>query len=114
MNSWLEGESGDVHYAVTHYWPNLDDEVLPKGALSSLLASARIQCEAYAPAMPGGADVPDNYRHAQVLQARALYRSGTAGSGDNMGGDGLTVTVFPMDWTVKRLLRPQRGSLWAK
>jgi len=45
---------------------------------------------------------------AQVLQARALYRSALAGSGDAIGADGLSVTVFPMDWTVKNLLRPRR------
>jgi len=72
-----------------------------------LLAAARTQCEAFAPALEEGEDVPENYRLAQALQARALYRSGIAGSGDQIGPDGLTVTVFPMDWTVKRLLRPE-------
>lgn len=89
------------------YWPGAtslsDDELAP------LLASAQIQCEAYAPALDDAVMVPDNYRHGQALQARALYRSGIAGSGDQIGMDGMAVTVFPMDWTVKALLRPRRG-----
>jgi len=52
--------------------------------------------------------VPDTYVLAQIMQARALYRSMLAGSGDAIGADGLSVTVFPMDWTVKNLLRPRR------
>lgn len=105
MTDWFtEDDLEDVR----HYWPGVD-EVFPDG-LGVLLASARIQCEAYAPALAEGAGVPDNYRHAQTLQARALWRAGEARTADNMGGaEGMTVTVFPMDWTVKRLLRPQRG-----
>ena len=53
--------------------------------------------------------VPARLALAQKLQARALLRSSSAGSGDQMGMDGLSVTVFPMDWTVKNLLRPKRG-----
>lgn len=53
------------------------------------------------------APVPDRLVLAQVMQARALYRSALAGSGDGIGADGLSVTVFPMDWTVKNLLRPR-------
>ncbi|MEV7972862.1 hypothetical protein [Cellulomonas sp. NPDC089187] len=52
--------------------------------------------------------VLDRHKLAQIMQARALYRSLAAGSGDQLGGeDG--VTVFPMDWTVKNLLRPKRA-----
>lgn len=57
--------------------------------------------------------IPDRYVLAQVMQARALYRSALAGSGDAIGADGMQVTVFPMDWTVKNLLRPRQvGRFW--
>src|SRR5665647_1942450 len=52
--------------------------------------------------------VPGRFVLAQIMQARALYRSALAGSGDAIGADGLSVTIFPMDWTVKNLLRPKR------
>ena len=94
------------------YWPSVDE--LDDEALAPLLASAATQCEAYAPAQPVGTPVPRTWQHAQALQARALYRSGIAGSQDQIGGDGMSVTVFPMDWTVKRLLRPQRGTVWVR
>ena len=89
------------------YWPTCDVNL--DTALATLLTSARIQCEAFAPALAADAVIPENYRLAQAMQARALYRSTTVGSGDQFGADGLTVTVFPMDWTVKNLLRPRRG-----
>lgn len=70
---------------------------------------ARIQCERFAPALAPDAIVPENYVAAQILQTRALVRSGIAGSGDQSNDYGETVTLFPMDWTVKNLLRPKRG-----
>ncbi len=81
--------------------------------LGALLAAARTQCEALAPVIADGEAVPDAYRLAQAMQARALWRAQRAGSGDAIGADGLSVTVFPMDWTVKALLRP-RGRLFTR
>lgn len=87
------------------YWPEcpLDDP-----ALDALLASAQAQCAAFAPRLRAGAEVPEHYRLALVMQAHALYRSTIAGPGDQIGPDGITVTVWPMDRTVKALLRPNR------
>jgi hypothetical protein len=113
--AWLT--AGDLP-TVREYWPTVD-EVDP-AELVHLLASAQVQCEDFAPtltttttALDGTvttttAEPPVNYLKAQAFQARALYRSSIAGSGDQIGGDGFTVTVFPMDWTVKALLRPRR------
>ncbi len=107
------------------YWPTCELDDL---ALAALLISAQQQCEVYAPAVahagsvagaavtetgddgvPIDALVPESWRQAHALQARALHRSAISGAGDQIGGDGLTVTVFPMDWTVKALLRPRSG-----
>lgn len=111
---WLIGDQTDLAQ-VEQFWPTVA-EVDP-AALPSLLASARVQCEAFAPSLTTTledgstvtAEPPVNYLQAQALQARALYRAGVAGSGDTIGPDGLTVTVYPMDWTVKNLLRPRRA-----
>lgn len=103
-------------------WYDAPEDVLD---LERYLMAAYEQCRDYAPAptewltdvftdtftdvfgetMPV---VPVRYKLAQVMQARALYRSLLAGSGDAIGVDGLSVTVWPMDWTVKNLLRPKR------
>lgn len=77
------------------------------GYLYQLLEVARIQCVEFAPDFVGRA--PSNYAQAQLLQARALWASGNVSQGDQFGGEGLSVTVFPMDWTVKNLLRPTRA-----
>lgn len=87
-------------------WPGSLD--LSTEALEVYLQAAAAQCSEYAPAVADGEPVPSAYRLAQTLQARALSRAGTIGVADT---DGMldTVTVFPMDWTVKALLRPRVG-----
>ena len=91
---------------VRAYWRNVDD-AQPE-SLGNLLAAAREACEAFAPAGRLVEPIPESFRKAQALQAKALLRSELAGGNDGIGLDGLTVTVFPMDWTVKQLLRPRR------
>lgn len=77
--------------------------------LTSYLLSAYESCFAFAPALADGVEVPESWRLAQVMQARAQMRSLTAGRDDNMTADGLTVTVYPLDWNVRQLLRPKPG-----
>lgn len=87
-------------------WPGCLD--LADEALDLYLQAARTQCEAFAPPLEGQ-EVPAGYRLAQALQARALARAGVVGSGDSDGFGDQVVTLFPMDWTVKNLLRPKSG-----
>lgn len=88
-------------------WPGAAD--FTYGDLQTPLLVAAIQCERFAPAVPYNQPLPKNYLAAQILQTRALVRAGVVGDRDDAGGFGETVTVFPMDWTVKNLLRPRRG-----
>lgn len=103
MGVWVT-DPDDPRLAVL--WPGSEDlgedVVFP-------LAVARIQCEEFARTLAEGAPVPDNWVTAQIMQARALVRAGIVGSGDQIGEDGLVVSVYPMDRTVKALLRPRRG-----
>jgi hypothetical protein len=88
-------------------WPEslgIDDLLLEE-----LIETAREQCEAYAPALEPGEPVPSRYRTAQLMQIQGLWKSSTSGPGDSIGPEGLTITVFPMDRTVKNALRPKRG-----
>lgn len=96
-------------------WLTEDDEALVTGLWAdapydasvrhALIEAAQAQCEVFAGSVPS----PEaRHKMAVILQARALQRSTVAGSGDSMGGE-FTVTVFPMDWTVKALLRPATG-----
>ncbi|PRY70201.1 hypothetical protein B0I08_101329 [Glaciihabitans tibetensis] len=82
----------------------------PDDVLFILLESAKTQCLAFAPNLEAAAQwVPAHYKQAQLMQARALWQSTKANASDSINAEGFTVTVFPMDRTVKNLLRPKRG-----
>ena len=99
-------------------WLTVGDERLPDlwdgsadlsdAGLALVLAAAREQCEAYGPTQPDPDNVPARWVIAHALQARALTRAGFVGAADQGGGFGDQVTVYPMDWQVKNLLRPKR------
>lgn len=104
--SWYEPlDSGDFDEEtlneISGIWPGALD--ITDAALAVFLAAARVQCEAYAPPVD---IIPDNYRLAQAFQARALARAGYSGQDQDNFVD--MPTMFPMDWTVKRLLNPER------
>lgn len=88
-------------------WP--DARELPDVGLHALLESARRDVLAFAPALPASSPVPQAYRDGQLMQARNRHNAGaTAADGDG-GLDGFALTVRPLDWQVKQLLRPRRG-----
>ena len=87
-------------------WPGSRD-YLPED-LGFPLYVARIQVERFAPAL-FTQDVPEHYVAGQILQARNLIRAGVTGDQGGSGGYEQVVTAFPLDWTVKQLLRPRRG-----
>lgn len=75
--------------------------------LDELLAVAQHQVLEFAPALAEDAEIPDHYRLAQMLQARALWESQTArtsGDADMIGGD-QQVRVYPMSATIRSVLR---------
>lgn len=112
-DGWIT-DPADPRLAVL--WPGSEDYLDESGGstLGFPLYNAQIQCTEFAPALTEGQPVPENYVAAQVLQARALVRAGIVGDGDRGGIPGEGVVVFPMDWTVKNLLRPARARLHFK
>jgi len=108
---WVDTET------VADDWADAPED---EAVLTSYLRAAHSQCVEYLPPVPqaftgelmpnydGSGQDPYRLRLAQILQARALWNSTHAGGGDQFGPDGLRVTVFPMDWTVRNLLRPRR------
>jgi len=77
--------------------------------LYQLLSASRTQCIEYGPDLPvegGVIVVPTHYRLAQLMQARALWQSMRANADPSAEGD-FAVPTFPMDWTVRGLLRPR-------
>lgn len=89
-------------------WADSADEA---GDLDDALLAAHGQCVDFlnGRTVPRGPEEAARWRLAQVMQARALIRAQTTGANDTQGMDGMSVTVFPMDWTVKNLLRPKKG-----
>lgn len=100
ISNWLSLEHARAQ------WPDAPlDDVL----LYQILESAKTQILAYAPALAAGAVIPANYVQAQLMQARALYQSVIANQNDTVGVDGFAVRVFPLDFTIRALLRPKRA-----
>jgi hypothetical protein len=95
-------------------WPDAPvDEDDGDDLLTSLLAVAQDAVIAYAPAVETPlTDIPDGYRHAQLMQARNVWNSSKAKpSGDFDGGE-YGLSSFPLDWQVRQLIRPKRGKPW--
>lgn len=100
LSGWLSLEQARAQWA---------DAPLDDVFLYQILESAKVQCVEYAPAIAAGAVIPANYLQAQVMQARALYQSVIANQNDNIGVEGFTVRVFPLDFTIRALLRPKKA-----
>lgn len=104
------------------YWRDMPGD----DAVTQLyLEVATVSCLAYAPALdPEDTEpldpqdeesdlvqsIPAHYFLAIVTQARNLKNAGVAPvQGGDFDGSGYGVTVYPLDWSVKQMLRPERG-----
>lgn len=71
---------------------------------------ARQDVLAFAPALELGQRPPINYRRAQIMQARNLWNAGKVDAASGEVGEGTFVLrPFPLDWTIKQVLRPKRA-----
>lgn len=101
-------ELGDLLDAVRGDWADAPDD---DDTLADLLATARTECETYAPAEadpqhPGA----HACRVAQLLHARNIWNASLAAPSSGDFGEGsFQITVHPLDWAVTQRLRPQRG-----
>ena len=104
--SWVTPDDLDQNW-LTDLWPSAAQ--LEEASVEIYLASAQTQCvEFLGDRYSDGDPVPHPWRLAQLMQARALSRVADTDSGDQVGPEGIGVTIFPMDWQVKRLLVPER------
>ena len=82
-------------------------------AFTLMFTAAQQQCETYAKALVPNdddeIDVPENYRLALILQTRSLWQVAVTDPSGMIGADGFQVRLYPMDWNVKKLLRPGRA-----
>lgn len=74
-----------------------------------LLDIAKRAVIAYAPALPDGTRPPTSYARGQLMQARNVWNAGDVSATGETGMESFALTPHPLDWTIKQLLRPQRG-----
>lgn len=82
-------------------------------ALYALLEVAKDQCVEYAPALvetTPPAPIPVPWRQAQLMQARNVWNaSKTDPASGGIGSDDLIIRPYPMDQTIRYMLRPKRA-----
>lgn len=94
----------DLPYA-RQMWPDAPNVDV---TLQRYLDASHGQVSEYAPPLAEGVEVPENWRLAEVLQARELWTA-TRRDGDVIGfDDGSAVRVRPLSSTAKALIRPPR------
>lgn len=94
--------------AARNGWP--DAEALDDVTLWELLQVARHQVLEYARHIPDGDVIPLSYVRAQVMQSRNILnaaRVDAAAGGDGEGS--FMLRPYPLDWTIKQLVRPRAG-----
>lgn len=75
-----------------------------------LLELAKGQCIEYAPDLPAGAVVPLAWRQAQRMQARNIWNASKTDPASGGFGDGeFVLRPYPMDQTIRYMLRPKRA-----
>lgn len=77
--------------------------------LFQILETAKEQCIQYGPALAADAVIPQRYVQAQLMQSRAIYQSVLANQNEQIGIDAFAVRVFPLDFTIRAMLRPKRA-----
>lgn len=78
--------------------------------LFELLELAREDCLEYAPVLAEGAPIPLRYRAAQLQQAKNTWDNSKPTTSPGTEGELFAIKPFPLDWHVKNMLRPKRGT----
>jgi hypothetical protein len=102
---WVDPDTVEAH------WP--DSVLVDPDGMVSLLKVAHETCAAYAPAVPLLEDgtagpIPERYKVAQILQARAVWAMQRQSPGETFDGAGFSVAVYPLDARIRAMLRPKR------
>jgi hypothetical protein len=80
-------------------------------SLYTFLAGAREQIVEYGPELAAGVRVPLSWQQAQLMQARNCWNAAkTDPASGGIGGDDLVFRPYPMDQTVRYLIRPKRAA----
>lgn len=110
MVAWYTADTPEAQARIKAAWP--DAPIQNAELLGMLLSVARLQVTTFAPApapippeepVP---DPPDHYVLAQLMQVRNLWDAGRVTGDGETGADGFTFRPYPLDNTIKAVIRP--------
>jgi hypothetical protein len=105
MASWHDETSAQDE------WPDAPvDEDGGTSRLSTILEAAKDAVLSYAPeqeVVP--VDIPAGWREAQLKQAQNIWNASKASPSGDFDGGQYGLSTFPLDWSVRQLIRPKRG-----
>lgn len=110
MSTWYTAATPEQQHRIKAAWR--DAPVQNVELLGMLLDVARDQVEAFAPApaplapeepVPGP---PPRYVLAQLMQVRNLWNAGRVTGDGEVGPEGFTFRPYPLDNTIKAVIRP--------
>lgn len=90
-------------------WQDAPDVTSPEYV--AYMTASNALCIAYAPALSEGAEIPANYRMAEVFWAIHLWAGSRADANGDMGADGFAIPVARYDLKAQDLLRPKTSPL---
>lgn len=77
--------------------------------LWELLSISRDRVLTEGPALADDAAIPDRYRLAQLMDAKALWQKNQSTSDDDLNSGSFSVSIYPMDKTIRSVIRPASG-----
>lgn len=110
MSTWYTAAPEEQVARIRGAWP--DAPVQNLELLGMLLDVAREQVVAFGPApapVPPGEEVPGpppRFVLAQLMQVRNLWNAGRVTGDGEVGPEGFTFRPYPLDNTIKAVIRP--------
>lgn len=111
---WLDPTDDDDLDLIVSVWSDAPAGEDTEAVLALYMGAAQQQCLDYLDReLEDDVVIPDNWKLALIMQTRALWQATAVNPRDQIGEGEFQVTVYPMDWTVKNLLRPRRSGIRA-
>lgn len=109
MATWYSASTPEEQQRLLAAWA--DAPISNAELCEYIVNTARLQVLEYAPApVEGGpTDPPFNYVLAQLQQARNLWNAGRVTGEGEVGADGFVFRPYPLDKTIKQMIRPIAG-----
>lgn len=115
MPTWYNVDSPEAVNRFTTAWGSIDAPTDELGEFILEIAKLDVLSEAPVPETDEEAEglednPPARYVFAQLQQAKNLWNAGRAQQDGQVGTETYSFVPRPMDKTIRRLIRPQRGT----